>query len=110
MLKILTAVLALATFLGAAPAIAQTAEFTLVIQDHRFTPAELRVPANKRIRLVIENRDATPEEFESHSLKIEKVIPGKAKGTVNFGPVKPGRYEFVGEFNEKTAKGVLIAD
>jgi hypothetical protein len=25
------------------------------------------------------------------------------------GPLKPGEYKFVGEFNEKTAKGVIVA-
>jgi hypothetical protein len=38
------------------------------------------------------------------------VIPGKSKAVVRFGPLEPGRYEFVGEFNEATAKGVVIAE
>ena len=28
------------------------------------------------VKLLVENKDATPEEFESASLRIEKVIPG----------------------------------
>ena len=40
-------------------------EFTLVIRDHRFEPAEIRVPAGQKIKLVVHNQDATPEEFES---------------------------------------------
>jgi hypothetical protein len=85
-------------------------EFALTIRDHRFEPAELRVPAGKKIKLVIDNQDATPEEFESHALNREKVIPGKSKGFVFIGPLQAGRYPFVGEFNEKTAKGVIIAE
>ncbi len=61
------------------------------------------------MRLLVENKDATPEEFESHSLKIEKVIPGKSKATIFVGPLKAGEYKFVGEFNEKTAQGVIVA-
>jgi hypothetical protein len=38
------------------------------------------------------------------------VIPGKSKATIFIGPLKQGRYPFVGEFNEKTAKGVIIAE
>jgi hypothetical protein len=43
-------------------------------------------------------------------MKAEKVIPGKSKGVVRVGPLKAGRYPFVGEFNESTAKGVVIAE
>ena len=25
-------------------------------------------------------------------------------------PLKPGRYDFVGEYNEKTAKGAVVAE
>lgn len=85
-------------------------EFALVIKNHRFEPAEVRVPANQKIKLIVHNQDASPEEFESHALNREKVIAPGAKANIFVGPLKPGRYPFVGEFNEKTAKGVLIAE
>ena len=85
-------------------------DVTLVIENHLFQPAELRVSAGQRIRIVVDNRDASPEEFESKKLRAEKVIPGKSKGIVMVGPLKPGSYPFFGEFNEKTAQGVLIAE
>ena len=84
-------------------------EFKLVIENHKFTPETVNVPAGQKVKLVIENRDATPEEFESHALNREKVIPGKSSATIFIGPLKPGEYKFVGEFNEKTAKGVIVA-
>lgn len=84
-------------------------EIKLVIENHRFEPETVNVPVGKKIKLLIENRDATPEEFESHSLNREKVIPGKSTGTVYIGPLKAGSYPFIGEFNEKTAKGVIVA-
>lgn len=84
-------------------------DYRLVIRDHRFEPAELRVPAGRKIRLLVENADATPEEFESHELNREKVIPGKSTATIFVGPLAPGRYPFFGEFHEKTARGSLIA-
>jgi plastocyanin len=83
-------------------------EFKLVIQDHKFLPAEVVVPAGKKVKLVVENRDATPEEFESHALGREKVIAGKSTATILIGPLKAGRYDFVGEYNEKTAKGTIV--
>jgi plastocyanin len=85
-------------------------EMTLVIKNHRFEPAELKVPAGQKIKLIVHNQDATPEEFESHSLNREKVIPGGQKATIFIGPLKPGKYTFFGEYNEKTAQGVVIAE
>ena len=85
-------------------------DFTVTIKNHRFTPSEIKVPANKRIQLTVVNDDPTPEEFECREMKVEKVIPGKSKGVVRIGPLAPGRYPFFGEFNEATAKGVLIAE
>ncbi|MBI3525956.1 MAG: cupredoxin domain-containing protein [Betaproteobacteria bacterium] len=96
-------------WLVATAAQAADAEYQLVIQDHRFVPAELTVPSGKKIKLNIENRDATPEEFESHALNREKVIAGKSAGVIFIGPLTPGRYPFYGEFNQKTAQGVIVA-
>ena len=90
-------------------AFAEDDVYSLVIRDHRFQPAEISVPSGKKIRLVVENQDATPEEFESHSLNREKIIAGKSKATIFIGPLSPGRYTFEGEFNAKTAQGVIIA-
>lgn len=89
---------------------AEAPEFTLVIKDHRFVPAELKVPAGQRVKLIVHNQDSTPEEFESHSLNREKVVPGGAKATVYIGPLTPGRYTFFGEYNEKTAQGAVVVD
>jgi plastocyanin len=85
-------------------------EVMLVIKNHRFEPAEVKVPSGQKIKLVVHNQDSTPEEFESHSLNREKVIPGGQKATLFVGPLKPGRYTFFGEYNEKTAQGVVIAE
>ena len=101
--------LALLMSLSLAAFAADEPEFKLVIESHKFTPDRVEIPAGKKVKLVIENKDSTPEEFESKQLNREKVIPGKSTGTVFIGPLKPGEYKFVGEFNEKTAKGVIVA-
>jgi plastocyanin len=85
-------------------------EFAIVIKNHRFEPAEVKVPAGQRLKFVVDNQDSTPEEFESHAMNVEKVIPGGKKATLFIRPLKPGRYTFFGEFNEKTAQGVVIAE
>lgn len=85
-------------------------EVALTIKNHQFSPAEIKVPANQRIKLSIHNQDTTPEEFESHSLNREKLIPAGAKAVIYIGPLKAGRYDFFGEFNPTTAKGVVVAE
>lgn len=105
--KVLIALLAAASLSAWA---ADPKEFGLVLREHRFEPAELRVPAGQKIKLVVHNQDSTPEEFESHELNREKVIAPGAKANIFVGPLKPGRYPFFGEFNDKTARGVLIAE
>jgi plastocyanin len=81
----------------------------LVIHEHKFEPAELAVPAGAKIKLLIENHDATPEEFESHELNREKVVVGNGSITVFIGPLDAGRYPFFGDFHQETAQGVLVA-
>lgn len=102
--------LVLTTFAAALPAAHAADEITITIKDHIFSPSEVRVPANKRVSIYVSNDDATPEEFESLPMKVEKVIPGKTKALIRLGPLAPGRYEFIGEFNQATAKGVMIAE
>lgn len=80
----------------------------LTIKDHKFEPATIEAPAGKRFTLIVKNADSTPEEFESHDLKREKVIPGGAEATLRMGPLQPGTYGFYGEFHEDTAQGKLI--
>jgi plastocyanin len=91
-------------------ALAADLEFMLNIKDHRFSPAELRVPAGKKIKLIVENQDATAEEFESHELNREKVIAPQSKAPIFIGPLTAGKYPFYGEFHEATARGLIIAE
>jgi plastocyanin len=85
-------------------------EMALVIKDHKFEPTELKVPAGQKLKLMVHNQDKTAEEFESKPLKREKIIPPGAKIPVLIGPLKPGRYEFVGEYHEDTAHGVIVVE
>lgn len=80
----------------------------LTIKDHLFNPATLYVPAGEKIKLLIHNQDATPEEFESFSLNREKVILGQSKGVVFVGPLVPGEHAFVGEYHPDSARGQIV--
>ena len=98
---------AVSVFAGTGPA--EDAGHTLVLKDHQFSPSQLKIPAGKKVKVVIENQDATAEEFESYDLNREKVVAGNAKITVFLGPLKPGIYKYYGEFHKNTAQGVVIA-
>ncbi|MEO6264539.1 MAG: cupredoxin domain-containing protein [Luteimonas sp.] len=102
-------VVLLALVLSFPAAAAEPREVRLVIRDHRFVPAEVAVPANTKLKLVVVNEDATPEEFESHELNREKIVTGRGTIQVYVGPLKPGRYPFFGEFHMDTAQGALVA-
>jgi plastocyanin domain-containing protein len=84
-------------------------DIALTIENHRFAPSRIEIPAGQKVRLMVENKDGTPEEFDSSDLRIEKVIPGRAKAPIFVGPLKAGEYKFMGEFNAATAQGVIVA-
>jgi hypothetical protein len=90
---------------------AEPLTLALTIRDHRFEPAELKVPTGQPFVIRIRNLDPTAEEFESPALKVEKVIAGEGEGLVrNSHGLAAGRYDFIGEYHSDTAKGVLIAE
>jgi len=83
-------------------------EVDLIIKDHKFEPEILELPAGQKIRITIHNQDITIEEFESHDLKREQIVLANSKARVILAPLKPGEYQFFGEFHEETARGKII--
>jgi hypothetical protein len=81
----------------------------LTIKDHRFAPSELSVPAGERFRIEVENKDATPAEFESSDLRVEKIVVPGGKIAVTVGPLKPGIYKFFDDYHPDTATGTMTA-
>lgn len=110
-LKPILFLLLAALLAGSGPAAAAEREsYTLTIKNHRFDPVEQRVPANRKLKLIIRNLDPTPEEFESYSLNREKIVLGNGKITLFVGPLTPGTYKFFGDFHQDTAQGRLVAE
>lgn len=106
-----SSVLLLAMPVSVAPARAEDPPtLELSLKEHAFTPQELKVPAGKALSIKLRNLDATPAEFESHELKIEKVVSGNAEITVKVRPLKAGKYKFVDEYHEDAAVGYLVAE
>lgn len=91
---------------GPGPA-AEPVERTIVIIDHQFDPIVTDIPAEQRVKLIIDNQDPTVEEFESRDFQAEKIVAGNSKITVWVGPLPAGDYGFFGEFHMDTAQGML---
>lgn len=89
---------------------AETLERKIIIKDHVFVPATTVLPSGKKAKLVIENQDDSAEEFDSHALKREKIIPPRSQGAILVGPLSPGTYKFEGEFHAATAQGVITVE
>jgi len=80
------------------------------LKNHKFSPSTIKVKANKPSMITLYNDDNSADEFDSSSLKIERVVPGHAKANIRIRALAPGKYPFMGEFNAATAQGVVIAE
>jgi len=101
------AALVLVAAVLAAPAAAQEATVTISVKNHKFEPARPAAPANVPITLRIRNLDPTPMEFESVSLRVEKVVVGNGEGVIHVRALAPGEYKFFDDFHQET-KGTLV--
>jgi len=97
--------------LAAPAALAESAPptVTLVLKNHRFTPAVIQVAADQRVRVRLVNQDAAGEEFDSRDLDIEEDVTPLGQTSFEIGPLKPGRYRFSGELHAQTAEGEVVA-
>ena len=60
---------------------------SVTLKDHKFSPAEPSAPAGKPIIIEVSNLDSTPSEFESKTLRVEKVVPAGGKISVQVRPL-----------------------
>ena len=83
---------------------------SLTLNNHKFSPAEIHVKANTPTTATITNNDEQAEEFDSSTLRIEKIVAGHSTGVMRWRALAPGRYPFMGEFHSDTAQGVVVAE
>jgi len=93
--------------LSAAAAAEDVPSYTITIKDHAFAPAEVTIPANTRVLLLVKNLDSTTSEFESEDFHREKVVSAGDEIKVFVGPLLAGSYEFFDDFHPAT-RGHLI--
>lgn len=100
---------AIALSLAGAGVRADETPLKLTIKNHQFHPNPLIVPAAQRQLVLIDNQDESAEEFESDSLHREKLLPAKTVTRLFIGPLKPGTYEYFGDFHPELSKGQIRA-
>lgn len=81
----------------------------LTLKDHRFEPVEPHAPAGQPLMIVLKNVDPTPAEFESKTLRVEKVVNGGGQIAIQIRPLAAGRYRFFDDFHEE-AQGFLVIE
>jgi len=84
--------------------------FHVTAKNGRLEPAQLRIPAGRRVKLQLHNAGPGPVEFESLPMHIEKVLTQGATSFVVLPALAPGRYEFVDEFHMETGRMQVIAE
>lgn len=94
----------------AVPAMADgaTAGTQITIEKGHFHPAELTLPAGKRVKVMVKNATALPAEFESNDFTVEKVIPGQTTLPVYIGPLNAGKYSFFNDFAQHMTGHIIV--
>jgi hypothetical protein len=98
---------AIVVAVGAGSRAQDAAEVAISVKDHHFQPAQISAPANRPLTIRVKNLDATPMEFESLSLRVEKVVAAGGEGVMHVRALAPGRYEFFDDFHQET-RGTLV--
>jgi len=97
-----------ATFLGAPARADDAVTIDLILKDHAFSPAEPTAPAGKPLIITLTNMDPAPAEFESKTLKFEKLVPAGGKISVSVRPLEAGRYKFADDYHQDTTFGFVV--
>ena len=87
----------------------EVAQARLTLFNHAFTPQTLTIPAGRKIKLTVVNKDDAAAEFESSDLDREKVVTANGQIYVYIGPLDAGTYGFYDDFHRDTTTGKIIA-
>ena len=94
----------------AGPAMAEGSTITVTLKDKSFTPAEVKIPVGKAVKVTFRNANDSAAEIESKPLGIEQDLGAKAEITVEVTAKEAGKFLFVDEFQEDVAKGHFVAE
>lgn len=93
-----------------AVAAGSSAEPIRIIVDGGYSPASVRVPAGRPVRLLFDRRDTSScsEEVVFPDFGIRKFLPTGLSTEIELTPLRPGRYEFM--CGMSMLRGTLIAE
>jgi hypothetical protein len=97
------------SILAAISGAARAGDYVLTLKDHQFSPKELTIPTNQKVKLVVKNLDDSAAEFESSDLDREKIVAAHGEIPVFIGPLDAGTYGFFDDFHRDTTTGTIIA-
>jgi hypothetical protein len=107
--RLFAAVLLAALALGGTARAAEDPIFRIEFDDGKISPQRIEVPARTRFKIELVNKGKTPIEFESTSLKKEKVVAPESQSFIVIRTLDPGEYEFFDDFHLDTPPAVLVA-
>lgn len=84
------------------------ARMRITLTSKGFDPAVLHVPADKRIEIMVDNTTSLPAEFESATMAVERMIPGRTQLPVYIRPLPRGTYVYFNDFTQNVS-GKIIA-
>ncbi len=107
----LVPVLAVVTFVGIATAAANADgnPIELRYEGHRFSPANLTVPAGEALTIRVVNASNETIEFESFRLNREKAVQPGETIVVRLPALSPGSYDFYDDFHQDVPQGSIVA-
>lgn len=106
MQKYVFTAMALGAFLFSAGVHAE--DYVITLKDHQFSPSNLTIPANQKIKITVKNLGPEKAEFESSDLDREQVVDVNEQITVFVGPVDAGTYGYFDDFHNKSV-GTITA-
>lgn len=109
--KFLVPALALfgAIALATAAAHADNGTIELRFADHRFSPANLSVPAGEAVTIRVVNASNETIEFESFRLNRERAVQPGETIAVHLPALSAGNYDFYDDFHQDVPQGSIVA-
>jgi hypothetical protein len=83
-------------------------DYVLTLKDHQFSPANLEIPADKQVKIIVKNAGPAEAEFESSDLNREKIVSPGGEITVFIGPLSPGNYGYFDDFHRETTGTIVV--
>jgi hypothetical protein len=96
--------------LSAPAVLAQDAPLEIRVENGRFEPRQLTLPAKAPVQLRVTNADPAAVEFESFELHRERVVQPGGTIRVLMPALAPGTYKFFDDFHRDTPEGSIVVE